>query len=185
MNRNALMVATIALTALTACGSPPEKSGADAKVATLTSAGATPAASKSAAQRPRERIDSTPEELEAMMVPYNKCMKEHDAPTKSSFAHLTPEQAEPVQAKYDAASKLCEQYFPLPPWEKDPANPEQRDFAVDVVKCLKRKGVKYVEVDSDGISYALGGDQNDQASISKGMDLIPGCEREVAAKTKK
>ncbi|GAA0537839.1 hypothetical protein GCM10010172_18980 [Paractinoplanes ferrugineus] len=182
------MVAAIALTALTACGSSATKSDTEAEVATLTSAGPASASAqaRSAAQRPRERLDSTPEELEAMMVPYDKCMKERGAPGKDEFAHLTAKQAEPVQAKYDAANKICEpQYYPLPPWERDPTNPESRDFAVGVVKCLKQKGVKYVEVDDDGLSYALGGDQNDKRSITKGMDLIPGCEREVAAKLKK
>jgi hypothetical protein len=51
-----------------------------------------------------------------------------------------------------------------------------------VVKCLKREGVKFVEVSEDGISIALGGDQNDSRSITLGMDRIGDCEREVAAK---
>jgi hypothetical protein len=68
----------------------------------------------------------------------------------------------------------------LPPWEKDPANPASKAFLRDVVKCLKAKGVRYVEL-LDG-TYAFGGEQNDHDSIVKGLELAPVCERAVAAR---
>jgi hypothetical protein len=46
-------------------------------------------------------------------------------------------------------------------------------------ECLKTKGVRYVEVLDD--TYSFGGEQNDQDSIVKGLELAPVCEREVAA----
>jgi hypothetical protein len=183
------MVAAIVLTVLTGCGSPKpagDSATSEAKVATLASAA--PSAKPSpTSQRPRERLDTTSEEYEALLAPYNKCMKEHGVDTMEKRKLAQDAAARPAtsaeEEQLSAANKICEpQYFPLPPWEKDPANPDARDFAVDVVKCLKGKGVKYVEVSDDGLSYALGGDQNDPESISKGMDLAPDCEREVAAK---
>jgi hypothetical protein len=88
----------------------------------------------------------------------------------------------PSKAVADAAEKECRPKYPLPPWELDPANPEAKDFARAVVQCLKAKGVKYVEVNPDGPGWSFGGPQNDAQSISKGMELSPACEREVAAK---
>lgn len=183
MRRTSVLVVAATL-ALSGCGSA--EPAAAPEVATLTSPSAAVSASP-AAQRPRERLDTTPEEFEAMLGPYNKCMTEHGAPSKADMAKAgAPRPAsEKEMAKYDEANRVCEpQYFPLPPWEKDPANPDAKDFARDVVKCLKGKGVKYVEVSDDGISIALGGDDNDARSISMGMDLIPGCERSVAANHK-
>jgi hypothetical protein len=137
-------------------------------------------ASAAAPERPRERLDTTPEEYEAMLKPYEKCMKEQGAKPKSEWGNKRPTGAD--IEKLEKADRVCgPQYTPLPPWERDPANPKSRDFARAVVKCLKKKGVEYVEVDPDGVSIALGGDQNDRKSITKGMDLIPECERESAA----
>ena len=193
MRRSHILVAAIALTALTAltaCGSSKaadteEKS--DAKVATLVS-NAPSAKPSPTSQRPRERLDTTSEEFEAMLAPYYKCLKEHGV-TNENRKLAQDSAARPAttaeERTMSEANKICEpQYYPLPPWEKDPANPEARDFAVAVVKCLKEKGVKYVEVADDGLGYALGGDQNDSASIRKGMDLAPECERKVAAEKK-
>ncbi|WP_412751113.1 hypothetical protein [Krasilnikovia sp. M28-CT-15] len=184
-----LAVVAIALTATAACGSTEKASDGGAKVATLTSPEARPSAS-AAAQRPRERLDTSPEEFEAMLAPYNKCLKEHGisvTDAKRAADRAKPGDASsPEQQKADESFRSCEaQYYPLPPWEKDPANPEARDFAVAVVKCLKKKGVTYVEVSDDGLSYALGGRNNDARSIRMGMDLAPDCEREVAAAKKK
>jgi hypothetical protein len=178
---HALAVAAIALTGLAACGSPATKADAP-KVATLVSSAPGQSPSPAEPQRPRERIDMTPEELDALMVPYEKCLKSH------GLTELDLKKAEATQGVSGPAAqaaKYCdEHYSPLPPWEKDPANPEARDFALAVVKCLRGKGVKYVEVSDDGISIALGGDSNDPRSISMGLDLEPQCEREVAAQKK-
>lgn len=190
---HALVIAAIALTTVTACGgkeAPEAKDGGgDAKVATLTSTAPEKAVpSKAAAQRPRERLDTTPEEFEAMLGPYHKCLKERGYGPSDLKRKLAADAKPAVDAatkEMDEAYRVCEaQFYPLPPWEKDPANPEARDFAVAVVKCLKNKGVKYVEVAEDGLSYAFGGEQNDKRSISMGLDLAPECEREAAAKNK-
>ncbi|MFI5937464.1 hypothetical protein [Actinoplanes sp. NPDC051494] len=190
-----LVAAAIAMTGLAACGSsePGGASGgagdpAEAKVATLVSTAATPSASaKVKAERPRETLGMTSEESEALLAPYQKCLKENGVESGDIKAARSGTRAatEAEMSKMEKANQICEpQYFPLPPWEKDPANPESRDFAVATVKCLKEKGIEFVEVSEDGISIALGGDQNDSRSITRGMDLIPGCEREIAARTK-
>ncbi|GAA0484347.1 hypothetical protein Ade02nite_87460 [Paractinoplanes deccanensis] len=189
-----LLVVAVALSALTACAQPADKAST-AKVATLVSPSAPASATVSPkAQRPRERLDTTPEEFEALLGPYNKCMSDHGGIAKGSTIQQERKKAEAGPAgvpgrqteKFDEANKICEpQYYPLPPWEKDPANPEAKDFARETVKCLKEKGVQYVEIGEDGLSIALGGDQNDPKSISMGLDLIPGCERDIAARRQK
>ena len=198
MRRSSVIVMTaIALSALSACGSSGSGSSAEKDAGTQVASLATPKASPSAAgkkaqsERPRERLDTTPEEFEALLVPFNKCLKRSgfkDQTQGKVAADRSKVSARPASKKeqaQDAAYRACEeQYYPLPAWEKDPANPEARDFARAVVKCLKQKGVKYVEVSDDGISPAFGGDQNDSRSISMGLELAPKCEREVAAAMK-
>lgn len=188
------MMTAIALMALSACGSSGgTEKDAGAQVASLATPEASPsaAAEKAKTDRPRERLDTTPEEFEAMMVPFNKCLKKSgfkdqlQGKLASDKSQSTAKPASKKEETENAAYRACqEQYYPLPAWEKDPANPEARDFARAVVKCLKNKGVRYVEVSDDGISPAFGGDQNDSRSISMGMDLAPECEREVAAAMK-
>jgi hypothetical protein len=175
--RRALVVTAIVLAAATGCGKAGDDAGKDApRVATLASASASPSAGP---QRPRERIDMTSDERDALQVPYHKCLKSHGL---SDLDAKKAEDAGKTGGPAADAARYCEEhYLPLPPWEQDPANPEARDFAVAVVKCLKSKGVKKVEVDADGISIALGGDDNDPRSISMGLDLEPQCERQVAA----
>ncbi|MEV7629790.1 hypothetical protein [Actinoplanes sp. NPDC089786] len=154
------------------------------KVATLASSGSSPAASTAAPERPRERLDTTPEEFEVMMQPYLACVREHGAKPKQDAKPGNPWTGADM-TKLVAADKICGPlYNPLPPWEKDPSNPEAKDFARDVVKCLKEKGIQYAEVGDDGIYVSLGGDENDRESITNGMDVQPKCEREVAARRK-
>lgn len=190
----ALVVAAIALAAVSACGSGTDKpaaqgggaQGGGAKVATLESAAPKTAATTKAPERPRERLDTTPEEFEALLGPYNKCLKGLGVNTKDLKRDAGPGDVAapatgPEAEKMDKAARECEEkFYPLPPWEKDPANPDARDFARGVVKCLKGKGVKFVEVAEDGISIALGGDDNDSRSITLGLDKMGECERQVA-----
>lgn len=177
--------------ALTGCSSGsseaagPGSGAGDPQVASLaepSSAGPTP---KKQDERPRERLDTTPEEFEQLLKPYYDCMDEKGIDA-SRFKEMMAKRGQEGQdqkiEEYQEADAICNpQYWPLPPWEKDPANPDAREFAQDVVACLKEKGVEYVEVDKDGISLSLGGKQNDMPSITKGMELAPECEREVAA----
>jgi hypothetical protein len=184
---HAMVAAVLALAVSSGCESSPEQTttGGGAEVATLRSAGAEPSPAVSATtERPREKLGMTAEEYEALLGPYQKCMKGFGVdPLELRKKGRSATEAE--VAANEKANAACEpQFFPLPPWERDPANPEARDFAVGVVKCLKDKGVKFVEVDDDGIGISLGGDGNDARSISKGLDLMPECERTVAAEMK-
>ena len=183
------LAALTALPTLSACGSKEKAADNSAKVATLTSPQATVSASAKP-ERPRERLDGTPEEFEALLGPYDKCLKEHGALPKAEWYkdNKVPDRRtiEALAEKAEAADRICgPQYFPLPPWEKDPANPEAKDFARDVVKCLKKKGVKVVEIGDNGVDIELGGARNHMPSVRKGLDLMPECEREAAAKLKK
>ncbi|MEU4239291.1 hypothetical protein [Actinoplanes sp. NPDC026619] len=180
-----LLVMAISLAGCESWG--PARGGPE--VATLASPSATASAAPQP-ERPRERLDGTPEEYEAMLGPYNKCLKEHGALPKSEWyqGDQVPERSKLIELadKATAADRICGPlYSPLPPWEKDPANPQSRDFARDVVKCLKGKGIKYVEVGANGVDVELGGRNNDVKSIRDGLDLIPDCERQAAAKLTK
>ncbi|WFE65253.1 hypothetical protein [Micromonospora sp. WMMD714] len=152
----------------------------EAEVATLQTATPSPTASATPAEagRPRERLDDTPEDQKERLKPYVKCMAEHGVDIAKLRSDGTGSD------KTSEASRACDRLMPLPPWEFDPANPEAGDFARDVVKCLKGKGVRYVEVGSDGTGWAFGGKNNDADSISKGLKYSPACQREVAAKRK-
>ena len=177
-----MLVAAMGVT--TGCTSEPATSGTP-QVATLAS---TPAAAtgpaSGAPERPRERLDGTPEDWAAMLKPYEKCMAGHGFdPIGMRRSGAAGKPAKIDEKKYAAAEADCQpKYYPLPPWEYDPANPEAKDFARDVVACLKHKGVKYVEVNPDGPGFAYGGEQNHAESISRGLQYTPECEREVAAK---
>jgi hypothetical protein len=75
----------------------------------------------------------------------------------------------------------------LPPWEYDTANPESADFVHKVVQCLRDKGVKYVDEEpvnpgDDRRTLSFGGPQNDSDSITKGLNLIGTCEKELSVK---
>ena len=179
------LVAAVVVLGGSACSSSSgagQSQAGQPQVATLQSAGPSSAPSSAAAQAPRQRLDDTYAEDVALQKPYDDCMKRHGLGPKGLL--LGTDRKEPSQAVADAAKKECNPLIPLPPWEFDPANPEAKDFARAVVQCLKGKGVKYVEVNPDGPGWAFGGPQNDAQSISKGMDLSPECEREVAAKKK-
>ncbi|MET0423357.1 MAG: hypothetical protein ABW046_05755 [Actinoplanes sp.] len=68
-------------------------------------------------------------------------------------------------------------YWPLPPWENDPANPDAEDFARDVIKCLRGKGVENVTTGKDGLGVVAG-----DGSVSAVGRYLDECQRDVARK---
>ncbi|GGU13452.1 hypothetical protein [Lentzea flava] len=175
--------ATLALLfLLTACTSP----GAPPQVASLSTPGSSAAPTSAAQeQRPRERIDMTPEDLEALYNAYDRCLAQFGM-DKQSQVRARQSGTVPPKAEEDKARKACESKNPLPPWEKDVNNPEAVDFANRVVQCLRDKGVRYVEVHNEPgaeiVTYALGGPNNDAASITLGLEHAKECE--IAASKK-
>lgn len=187
--RLSVLAAVTALSASAACGSSQPK----AKVATLQTpgAGGTMSARASGAShpeaRPRERLDMTPEEQDALWATYNRCLDQNGLskfkPKGGAGSGPKAVRVDPkVEAKAEAA---CKNKEPLPPWQYDTANPESLDFLHKMVRCLREKGVRYVEEtpagpgeDRNAISF--GGKNNDRASISKGLNLTPVCEKELS-----
>lgn len=193
----------VGVAALSACSSQAEQ--AAPRVASVqTSESATPSPqgqpSSPVKDRPRFRIDMTAEEEARLYDDYRKCMVDHGMPAdlgrgrddgqSGPVLPGSPGQSgaggqKPSKEVVEAAARACDGLLPLPAWENDINNPEAFDFARRVVSCLRAKGVKYVEVskneDSGMVGPAFGGPQNDPESISKGLDLTPKCEREVAA----
>jgi hypothetical protein len=130
-----------------------------------------------APERPRARLDGTDADFQALAKPFYDCMKAHGQTQVKGFAS-----GDGVPKGLAAAQKACEDRWPLPAWELDPANPEAKDFARAVVKCLRGKGVAEVDTGKDGISIEAGGRHNDARSISMTGQLLLPCQREVAAK---
>lgn len=185
------LLAAIAVVAGCSTQEPPAP-----KVATLETpqAAASSAAGEPAKQasRPRYRLDMTPEEEKALDQAYNRCMDEHlGLPPSTGDGSGQPTDMAPSteqKTKYDeaVAQGVCEDKRPLPAWEKDVSNPESQDFVQKVVRCVRDRGVRFVEVipaqpGDEQWGIALGGPQNDSASISDGLRLIPECEKDIAA----
>jgi hypothetical protein len=162
---------------LAACGSPAAPPG----VASISTPGssAAPTSATQQEQRPRERLDMTSEDLDALYAAYDRCLGQFGMDKQGQ---VTARQAGTVPPKeeLDKALKACESKDPLPPWEKDVNNPEAVDFANRVVQCLRGKGVRYVEVynepGAEQVSFALGGPNNDAASITLGLEHAKECE---------
>ncbi|MFD5827023.1 hypothetical protein [Lentzea sp. NPDC060358] len=168
--------APLALLLLLAACSAPAAQPEVASISTPAAASSGPAAQE---QRPRERLDMTPEDLDALNAPYDQCMAGFGL-DKKGRADAAHGQSQPMKEEVDKAVQACASKVPLPPWEKDPANPEALDFAQRVVQCLRDKGVRYVEVlnepGAEMITWSLGGPNNDAASITLGLEHAKECE---------
>lgn len=178
------------LAVLAGCSTPPES---DDRVATLETTGSTPPSVSSTsptAARPRERLDMTYEEQEEMSQTYHRCLAENGFDTGKAKEEAATRPGRPApadEAAYAAAEAACLGRKPLPPWEYDILNPESADFVHAVVQCLRDKGVRYVEeapamAGEDRRTIAFGGEDNHAESISKGLDLLPTCEKEQAGR---
>ncbi|WP_433261419.1 lipoprotein [Actinosynnema sp. CS-041913] len=171
-----VLVATV-----TACSSPPDQADQVASLTTPGSGSPSSPATPADSQRPRMRIDMTPEDKDALYQVHIRCMAEHGV-DKTRFQT----EGIPTDEVQKAAAKACESSDPLPPWEMDRANPETPDFTRRVVQCLRDKGVREVEVANDPnspiVSVSLGGPENDRESVVKGLELMPECEKEASKK---
>jgi hypothetical protein len=169
--------AALALLLLLAACSKPDAQPQVASITTPSSAAAPTSAAQE--QRPRERLDMTPEDFEALYAAYDRCMAQFGLDKKGQIANGQAG-VQPVKEDVDKALKACESKDPLPPWEKDVNNPDAVDFAARVVQCLRDKGVRYVEVHNEpgaeAVSYAFGGPNNDAASITLGLEHAKECE---------
>jgi hypothetical protein len=183
--KNTLVVVGV-LFALGACASPPESAPPQVASARTDNSSAVPGGSSSPSsatpgspERARHRIDQTPEERDALYVPYTKCMKEQGIDVVRDRQNGTS-----VAEKNKKAASVCDPLLPLPAWETDINNPEAQDFARRVVSCLQAKGVKSAVVkrsDEDGMVGPAFGSIDDQDEVSRGMKLTPECQREVAS----
>jgi hypothetical protein len=134
----------------------------------------------------------TSEEIDGLFLAYNQCLDEHglrkNKPVGGDGSGAAPAEGQAPSPEDEAAAEAaCLGSKPLPPWEYDTANPESADFVHRVVQCLRAKGVRYVEESpatpgDDRRAIAFGGENNDQDSISKGLNLVGSCEKESAHK---
>jgi hypothetical protein len=173
--------AVAAVAVLAGCSTPAQP---EQKVATLQSPSAASAVSPvssanpvaTEAARPRERLDMTPDESQQLFETYNACLADHGFQKGPKVD----------ESRLPAAENACLSKKPLPPWEYDTTNPEAVDFVHKLVLCLRAKGVRYVDEipvtpGDDRVTFSMGGRDNDSASISKGMNLTPVCEKELSA----
>ena len=182
-SRSSLLAGATVVVALAATGcSSGTHQPQVASVATIPASGGSvsagsPSISASSAgatsSRPRERLDATASQLQAVEAPWDQCLTAHGAGRKDK----------PTQAVETAAQAACAHLQPLPPWQYDPANPQAMGFVEQVVACLHQHGVKYAQVQNPPgqgrIEIALGGPQNDSASVGAGLELIPTCDQQV------
>jgi hypothetical protein len=174
------LVAVVAILGATGCSSGSSQAETPQVASLIPSSAAAPGPTTPKPERPRQRLDETDADYQVLLKPYKSCMKAHGRTNdKEQGGWASGEDVPPEQA---AAQKACQNFWPLPPWELDPANPEAKDFARAVVKCLKGKGVKYVETTDDGIGIAAGGPKNDEGSITRTGEFLDDCQREVAAR---
>lgn len=184
MNTVLRAVGLVLLVVLAGCSTPAEP---DDDVATLETTGSAPPTASStspAASRPRERLDMTNDELIELGEAYDRCLADNGYNVREAKEAADAGEAG-YESKFAAAEAACVSKNPLPPWEYDTANPESSDFVHAVVQCLRDKGVRFVEESplnpGEGRrSIALGGPDNDRDSITKGMELLPTCEKEEA-----
>lgn len=178
------------LTMLVGCSAPAAEhdTGGDSRVATLETGSPAPTASvdplfATYGEPVRERLDMTDEEGEAAWRPRDRCIDDHTSAPQS-----TSEEGDDTSGSSSAAvdtdssaeaEAICSRLAPLPPWELDAQNPDALRFVQTVVDCLRGHGVREVEIgeaDQFGrIAVALGGESNDSASISLGMQHIDAC----------
>lgn len=137
----------------------------------------------------RLRLDMTDEEGEAAWQARERCLEDHYPALQRSQeggdgpgAAVVDDPAEAAEAEV-----LCMRLAPLPPWELDAQNPDALRFAQLVVDCLREQGVREVEItqaDEFGqINFALGGEVNDPASISLGLQHMAACQRTASERS--
>lgn len=170
-----------ALLALTACGSE----NTPQQVASLQTGQATNSGGQPPKEdRPRERIDDTPEQAAARSEPYRKCMAENGIPVGrgKEGPFLSDEEYDRVWPK---AWEKCQDKFPLPAWEFDKNNPESLDYIHRVVECLRRAGAKVEERPAgpgeSQNSFEYVGD-NSHIGTEGGMALTDRCQKESLRK---
>jgi hypothetical protein len=188
--RSVLSATVLALVVVLAgCSTPAEP---EKEVATLETTGSSASATASGtppttASRPRERLDMTHDEIVELSQAYDQCLTKHGFGSDKAEAdqRQLAEESGADESKQTEAETACLGRKPLPPWEYDTANSESADFVHAVVQCLRAKGVRYVEEapatpGEDRRAISFGGPDNDSDSISKGLNLIGGCEKEQA-----
>lgn len=170
-----------ALLTLTACGTAEQTT----QVASLQTSGSSPTSSAAPQdERPRERIDATPEEKKRISEPYAKCMTENGIPVGGprKEGHLSSEEYKRVWPK---AWEKCEKFFPLPAWEFDKNNPESMDYIHRVVECLRKAGASVEERPAgpgeQQNSFEYTGDNLGLSTVD-GMALTERCQKESLRK---
>ncbi|GLZ30455.1 hypothetical protein Lesp02_26440 [Lentzea sp. NBRC 105346] len=171
-----------ALLALAACGTAEE--APRQQVASLHT-GDQPATSAAPVEdeRPRERIDDTPEQKRKNLDPYLRCMTDNGIPEGGTKSRPDLSSAQYREAWPKAQAK-CKDKFPLPAWELDRNNPESMDFIHRVVECMRKAGVTVEEQparpgeEQNGYSIR----DNAEVSVAKGMEISSQCKKESVRK---
>lgn len=192
--------AVVLLAALSACSSPEAPAALDQtpvaaqgdEIATLETEAPAPSATTDPlfveyGEPVRLRLDMSDEEETAAWQPRERCLADRSPEpgnpaggTDGGGSSTSAVAGAPASAEAEA---LCTRLSPLPPWELDAQNPDALAFAQGVVDCLRGHGVTEVEItpaDEFGrIAFALGGESNDSASISLGMQFTDSCMAET------
>ena len=141
-----LIAATVAVLAVTACGSEAEPPTGGAEVATLKSApagSAAPATSAtSAATGAVIRPDAGSAEIQDLERAYFTCLRDNGAPSPKDGV-TKPGQPKPAREKVRAANAACADKQPVSWLDVERrTNPEFADLLRIAAKCLKEKGFR-------------------------------------------
>jgi hypothetical protein len=138
-----LLAATVAVLAVTACGSEAKPQTAGAEVATLQSApvgSAAPAASAATGTGAVIRPDASSAEIHNLERSYFQCLRDNGAPS-SKDGGTKPGQPSPAPEKVRAANAACADKQPVSWLDVERrTNPEFSDLLRTAAKCLKKKG---------------------------------------------
>ncbi|SDW58498.1 hypothetical protein SAMN05421504_101969 [Amycolatopsis xylanica] len=169
------LLITGSLLLLTACSTEdprqPEVATISSSVTTSSSAAPT---STVEGERPRHRIDETPEESKRMIAPWLACMKANGADLDTQPNSIAG--AEQWSKDHKAAGDTCRNKLPLPAWGLDSENPAYRDNMHRWVKCMNDRGMNVVENVGDSESPWHYGSSNQPADADK---IERACEVEI------
>ena len=168
--RSSVVVAAalLCLSAVAGCSEPAPSR--ETGVATLTSAGPAPSASKGVPERPVVRPDDGKEDFERYVAVFTQCLRDEGAAVGGG---TKPRMGD--DPKSEAAARKCAHLYPETWMEREArTNPQYVDLLRVTAECLKDRGHE-VTVGGDPVAIMYG----DNTSANEAYDDEQGCEREA------
>jgi len=171
MSIRGLTAIAAALGCLAAVGGCSEsESSSSPQVATLSSAGPAPSASKGVPERPVVRPDDGPEDFDRYVAVFTQCLRDEGA---SVGGGSKPRMGDDPKSR--AAAAKCAHLYPETWMEREArTNPRYVDLLRVTAKCLEKRGHE-VTVGGDPVAIMYG----DNTSANEAYDDEQACQREA------